>query len=84
MRASAGTPASAATTASTPIAQNAARQPRFSPTTVASGRPSRVPSIRPFITTAIARPRTSERVSWAVSEMPMPKNACAATPVTTR
>ncbi|MDQ0376180.1 hypothetical protein FB470_000174 [Amycolatopsis thermophila] len=40
--------------------------------------------MRPFMTTAIARPRTSGRVSCAVSAMPVPKNACPATPVTMR
>ncbi len=53
-------------------------------TRVDSGRPSSVPSISPFMTTAIARPRTSGRVSWTHSETATPKNAWDATPVMMR
>lgn len=43
-----------------------------------------MPSIRPFIATAIARPRTSGRVIWAHIEMPTPKKAWEAMPVMIR
>lgn len=86
-RSSRGTPTAvhtAAPTVRTATAQNAARQPRCSPISVDSGRPRSVPSISPFMATAIARPRASGRVSWAHTESATPKNACEATPVTTR
>lgn len=66
------------------MAQKAARQPRRSPITVDSGRPSRVPSISPFMSTAIARPRMSGRVSRTHIAIATPKNACEAVPVRTR
>ncbi|OLT08389.1 hypothetical protein BJF90_13045 [Pseudonocardia sp. CNS-004] len=87
MRSSAGTPlvvARAATTVSTEIAQNAARHPWAAPTNVASGSPSSVPSMRPLITTDIARPRASGRTSATQTDTATPKNACAAVPVTRR
>ncbi len=68
----------------TAMAQKAACQPRRPPMYVAIGRPRRVPSMSPFITTPTARPRTFSGTSCAHSEIAMPKNACAATPLTTR
>ena len=62
------------------IAQNADCQPNRPPTKVANGRPSRVPSISPFITTATARPRTRSSTSSTAIDAAMPKNACEAAP----
>lgn len=76
--------ANAASTVIPEMTQKATRQPKRSPTTVDSGRPSRVPSIRPFISIAMARPRTCGRVNWTQSDIATPKNACEATPVMIR
>jgi hypothetical protein len=84
---SAGTPPtvhSAANTVSAEIAQNAARHPYASPTNVASGSPSSVPSMSPFRTTDIALPRTSGATSTAQTDIATPKNACDAAPLTSR
>jgi hypothetical protein len=74
----------AATTLTPEIAQNAACQSNRPPMNVASGSPSSVPSIRPFITTPLARPRMRSSTSRALSDTPMPKNAWAATPLMIR
>ena len=51
---------------------------------VASGSPSRVPSMSPLIATDTARPRNCSSTSRMHSETARPKNAWAATPVTIR
>ncbi len=48
------------------------------------GRPSRVPSINPFMAAPIALPRISGLVISATTESDTPKKAEEATPVTTR